>query len=350
MSCFSYTFMTQTTDRNTTIDILKGVAIILVIFAHCIQFGSGSNYLESLSFFDNQIFKFIYSFHMPLFMLISGYLFYFTIQKHQFKYILKSRLKRLLIPIIIWQTIWILLFDYNNPNNYNGLYIFNSYLNTLWFLTSLLINSLIVLFGNKYAKDSFLLYSTIIIISLFIPNYFGYNLYVFMLPYFLCGYFYNKISAIRFSINRINEKIAFFLFIIIFSILLWHYELEDYAYISGTFIIRKHMISISQFVIDIFRWSIGLIGSISVILLFRIIYKRNKNSSILRWLGTIGTKTMGLYIISSYLFNFFQLIPITNFNYIYIMIEFSFVTLISYLLTYLIEQNKYTKSYLLGGH
>lgn len=60
------------------LDIIKGIAIILVVMGHCIQYGSGNDYYTSALFFEENIFKFIYSFHMPLFMLISGYVFGFS--------------------------------------------------------------------------------------------------------------------------------------------------------------------------------------------------------------------------------------------------------------------------------
>ena len=341
--------MIQATNRNTTIDTLKGIAIILVIYAHCIQFGSGLNYLETHSFFDNEIFKFIYSFHMPLFMLISGYLFYFAIQKHSYEHNLKTRIKGLFVPIILWQTIWILLWDCHNPINHNVLYVFNSYLNTLWFITSVFFNSLIVLLCNKYAKDSLLLYIIIFIISLFIPNYHGYNLYVFMLPYFLCGYFYNKTGIIKGTMNRKTIITGFFSLVILFSILLYHYRINDYAYTSGTFIIKNHMISMSQICTDIFRWIIGLNGSLCVIFLIVLIYKTKTHNFLLKFLSFTGTKTMGLYIISTYLFKLFYLLPIKENCYTYNMIECILVIAISYLLTWLIEQNQYCRILLLGG-
>jgi fucose 4-O-acetylase-like acetyltransferase len=286
---------------------------------------------------------------MPLFMLISGYLFYFTIQKHSYKYNLKTRFMGLLLPIIIWQTLWILLGDFYNPNNHNVLFIFNSYLNTLWFITSVFLNSLIVLLCNKYAKDSLLLYGAVFFISLFVPNYHGYNLYVFMLPYFLCGYLYNKTGGIKIAMNWKKEIICFIFFFILFSILLYHYGINDYAYTSGTYIMKNHMISVSQIYTDIFRWTIGFIGSLCVILLTKLICNTNVQSLFLKSLGIIGTKTMGLYIISTYLFKLFYLLPINDSNYRYIIIECIIVTLISYMLTWLIEQNKYSRKFLLGG-
>lgn len=50
--------------RISYIDQLKGIAILLVVLGHVI----GYNNCE-----DSFLWRFIYSFHMPLFMFISGY-------------------------------------------------------------------------------------------------------------------------------------------------------------------------------------------------------------------------------------------------------------------------------------
>lgn len=47
-------------ERNVTIDIMKGIGIILMVVGH-------SGYPSFLR-------NFIYTFHMPLFFMISGYL------------------------------------------------------------------------------------------------------------------------------------------------------------------------------------------------------------------------------------------------------------------------------------
>ncbi|RZN54921.1 hypothetical protein D9736_04020 [Escherichia sp. E10V10] len=70
----SHLIITETpSTRNSIIDSMKGLAIIFVVWGHSIQFVKK----DSLNFFDNPLFITIYSFHMPFFMLLSGYLFYF---------------------------------------------------------------------------------------------------------------------------------------------------------------------------------------------------------------------------------------------------------------------------------
>ena len=52
--------------RLDYIDEIRGIAILLVVVGHIIQFNGISK--------NNSVFEFIYSFHMPLFFAISGYI------------------------------------------------------------------------------------------------------------------------------------------------------------------------------------------------------------------------------------------------------------------------------------
>lgn len=65
-------------NRDVTIDILKGIGILAVIVGHLTSFGQ----------------QFIFSFHMPLFFILSGYLF----STKPFRTSVKSDFKRLILP------------------------------------------------------------------------------------------------------------------------------------------------------------------------------------------------------------------------------------------------------------
>ena len=90
------------TKRNIYIDFVKGIAIVLVVLGHCIQYGSGHVYLFEEEFFNNSLYKLIYSFHMPLFILISGFLFAYSCEKYNIKGFIWNRLKGLCVPILFW--------------------------------------------------------------------------------------------------------------------------------------------------------------------------------------------------------------------------------------------------------
>ena len=91
--------------RADFLDVIKGFAVILMIIGHCIQYGSGYSNLINGAHFSNVLFKFIYSFHMPLFMLVSGYLFFYYVNKYSFVEIIIKKLKQLLIPILSYTVI-----------------------------------------------------------------------------------------------------------------------------------------------------------------------------------------------------------------------------------------------------
>lgn len=69
--------------RSRVLDITKGIGIVLVVWAHAR--GPFSRYM--------------YLFHMPLFFLVSGYLFNRGCSLKEF--ILK-KIKSLYIPFIVW--------------------------------------------------------------------------------------------------------------------------------------------------------------------------------------------------------------------------------------------------------
>ena len=59
-------------NRNVYIDIVKSFAIFMVVLGHCLQYTLPDN-----ERYSNTLFIMIYSMHMPLFVAISGYLFYY---------------------------------------------------------------------------------------------------------------------------------------------------------------------------------------------------------------------------------------------------------------------------------
>lgn len=92
-------------DKNPFIDFLKGNAILLVLIGHCVQYGSGAVFLSNELYWDNGIMKTIYSFHMPLFIAISGYLFWHSVSRHGMTKAIKSRITRLVPVCFIWAVI-----------------------------------------------------------------------------------------------------------------------------------------------------------------------------------------------------------------------------------------------------
>ena len=190
-----------TRTRNPFLDALKAYSILLVVFGHCIQYGSGHTFVENNLYFENVFFQAIYSFHMPLFMLISGFLFGFSVKKGWVENI-RKKFHSLLVPAFVWAILSVALamahkFVHNEPIT---LLVFaKSYLTSalfsLWFLWALFGCSLLVALVNRFCKDSIWIYAAIFIASFFIPDSFSFGLYKYMYPYFLAGYFFQKLNC-----------------------------------------------------------------------------------------------------------------------------------------------------------
>lgn len=329
--------------RNIIIDITKAFLIILVVIGHCIQFGSGSIYLSNKMFFDNPLFKFIYSFHMPAFMLISGYLFALN-KKNDVIYVIKRKIKHLLIPIFAWSildTIYYIL------HNGFGLWSIKIYLSqcihALWFLWALFYCSTIFILVKRFLRDNIYIHILFIIISFAIPDNLNLNLYKFVYPFFLLGYYSHNIKdKIK---TYLNHKFILLTSTILFILLLLLYNYDSYIYTTGHTITSYYMLYI-----DIYRYTIGIIGSCCM---FMWIYHFREILKFLPSLSYIGKKTMGIYIISGFLC--YYILPrlayktnIHSFNLAILAIESASIIIASLITVHFIERFPSLKKYLLG--
>lgn len=88
--------------RNTIISTLKGIGIILVVFGHA------DINPENNSWLWQRFYEFIYSFHMPLFLIASGFFF----KKNnviQITGFFKRKVGGIYVPFIKWSIIYLVL-------------------------------------------------------------------------------------------------------------------------------------------------------------------------------------------------------------------------------------------------
>ena len=84
-------------NRDKSLDIARGLCIILVVVGHYIPESAPSWYVA--------INKAIYAFHMPAFMFISGYVYLLSLKKDSYVTFFAKKFKRLLIPYFVVSTI-----------------------------------------------------------------------------------------------------------------------------------------------------------------------------------------------------------------------------------------------------
>jgi fucose 4-O-acetylase-like acetyltransferase len=86
--------------RFQWVDIAKGIGIILVVYGHVMRGLDGSNLIDKRIFYLSD--TFVYSFHMPLFFILSGLFFTRSIEKYMPGGLFVEKCKTILYPYIIW--------------------------------------------------------------------------------------------------------------------------------------------------------------------------------------------------------------------------------------------------------
>jgi fucose 4-O-acetylase-like acetyltransferase len=88
-------------ERDLLFDAMKGFGILLVIMGHALQ-------QSSPQYADNFAFGLIYSFHMPLFFFVSGYIFQAGLERKKllaFPF-LQKKARALVVPFLSWYLIF----------------------------------------------------------------------------------------------------------------------------------------------------------------------------------------------------------------------------------------------------
>lgn len=339
--------------RNTYLDVTKGITIFLVVMGHCLQFGGG---FQDTDFFNNDLFKFIYSFHMPLFMAVSGYLFCYTMNRHSVKGIIKSRFITLLIPILTFSTIDFIFRLVTQKVEMRITYLVIQYIINivcnLWFLWAVFYCSFVVLIVNKIFHDSIWVYIVGFIVSFFVPDVLNLSLYKFVYPFFVAGYFYNKYNLSEIYDNAKLKLLMIIISFICYIFLLQQYNYDSYIYTSGHCILKSGEIQIQQLGIDMYRTLIGGIGSVFVLTIIDVIYSWLSDSWVIKWVSILGKNSLGIYAVSSLIFNyvpFISKLKINNHIYLSTLVQSATITLVCLCISIMLRKNKVTNMLFLGA-
>ena len=319
---------------------MKSFAIVLVVMGHCIQYGSGNNFIINQNFFNSTLFKTIYSFHMPLFMIISGYLFYNSINKYESKEIVKRKLNSLLVPVISFSIINSAIHLFSG-STLSVSFLISMFIDYVWFLWAVLLLSIVVVINKTFFKDNILIYCILFILTFFAPTYMSIHLIAYVYPFFIAGYIFNKFKI------KIPSKVIFIssiLFLILFIVLIKFYNYDSYIYTTGMSIIgNKH-----QLLIDLYRLLIGFVGSAMCILFVNTVCMCIKKIPSI--IIELSNATLGIYLFSI-LVNL-VLVKITyNFNginYLYLLIETIVVLIICMIIIFIIKKSKLLSRLFLG--
>ena len=281
----------------------------MVVLGHCIQYGSGNDFLYSAGYYTNTLFRTIYAFHMPLFSLISGYLFRGAVVKYSVLQNIRRQALRLLLPTVCWTIAYECYLQIVGGNPLRGAaspdwirMLPETILNSHWFFWGIFWSSIIVLLVNRWGKDRVWIYALFCLsLPLFSDQFLvrDFYLYAFIFPYFAIGHL-----AARIDFRKIRREtwcaIAVVL-LVIFVLLMPRFSKSALIYTTKLSIWKED--SLRQIVIDGYRWIVGAVGAVLTLLLVYPLWKfchahlPTMNRIVCFW----GKQSAGIYIISTYL-------------------------------------------------
>lgn len=283
-------------ERDVAPDAIKGICITLMVFGHITYLGGASEALASIK-------TFIYTFHMPIFFILSGFFFSFD---SDFMMRINKLIRKIAVPYVFFISLYILGLT---VASYLGIQTTNtapvdikSFLNTIiihpiggyWFLHSLIVMQLLGLFASYLVNDFF-----------YAENKLG--LFLIFLLLFLW-------IAAEINLIEFRGGLYFFLGLTIKQLYKdgFHFSVKPMLYLIFTFIIIDMLGGGGIFFTSSpteFLWNILLLGTLWSVL-------RNNKNIITDNFAWIGRNTLIILVLHA-LF----IVIMKPFSYYFILIE-----------------------------
>lgn len=209
--------MLENKERNSYVDIMRGIAILLVILGHTMT-GCTKNSQNSF------LFNVVWSLQMPLFILISGYVTRYSkkiLNWSMFWLYVKRRTVAYLLPWVVW-TFGVRGVLFGKVENFNLLNVFWNMDSGYWFLVTIWTICLIYGFTSFMANKRIahktprsgtfkeivytgVFYAIGMVILVLVGLVLGFSFFcikltLYYMPFYYAGYVYGKFQ------NQINEN------------------------------------------------------------------------------------------------------------------------------------------------
>ncbi len=325
------------TNRNRLLDIAKGVAIILVVIGHEVQY-SASNFDQL------RLFRFIYAFHMPFFILLSGAAYSFAIGNLESKGVgndvllaLQRSFKavvRLILPFFAWggvswvvgaheQTFLLWVEDITKHTD-KGLWFLVCVFYCVCVLSFCLLvyQSItnVVQYPFKRWMQGFFCIAAAWLLKSLPGDLYGFALFKINYIYFAIGFFCYQ------YICKTSLILRFFVFVIFLSGVQFWTRVGDF---NIDFSVNPYFYPIAGY----FPFVVGLTGAICFVIFANYIF--NNFGRVSRFLAFLGQASLGIYAMHYYFIG--KLIPV------------AFPLISSLLLTLVLQRIAVVRLFLLGS-
>ncbi len=278
--------------RNALIDATKGFAIILVVLGHSIQ-----SFVTN--FDDNFIFRIIYSFHMPLFMFLSGYVA--TIGNAES---LKRKFNRLVIPFISWYFASYFLTQAYKSIGFQEYIIrwLKSPDYGLWFLWVLFLCHCTLFLSSRFNKHigNYSIIAVYILICSLSIGILGMGLLKWHFMFFASGYLF---SIYKNSLKKF-KRIVMIAAVILYPILVmyWYRTQEPYFLSIFSDYLKAYHIQGMNLIMSLFKYAYKYaVPFLGIIIVFSCMSILSPNSMFFKGLSKLGLYSLDIYVLHTYL-------------------------------------------------
>lgn len=275
--------------RMQSMDLLKFLAIFLVLWGHAEQ------YLLSCDYAERAVYRHIYSFHMPLFMMISGFFFAMTIKPRVMKNIV-GKTRQLLLPAACWALLFALPSAVSHGNIPSLGSIENGLRYGFWFLKSAFACNILGLLPFLVLRKHFW---TASVITLFISQAL-FKIPVLnlptMYPAFLLGGIIYRYHDRFIAHTRWIIPLCGFVWIVCNMFL----DAEAYRTMKGSseLLVNHTLLEIAGW--KLYMYLMGLCGAVAFMALFEVIFSTPRQGRFYGVAADWGKMTLGIYILQGY--------------------------------------------------
>lgn len=290
--------------RSITPDVCRGIAIFLVVWGHVLQ--QGLHGVANVP--ENLVVKIIYSFHMPLFVLISGYFFYASYKKKSSRELIFNRAVGMLKVIFIWNTIhYFVAMLLESRMGQDGMVSvrgwWSAVLEGYWFLWAMLFCTVAVGITTKYIPKRFWIvgFGIFVPLALWSPCRW---VILSVYPFYIGGFLYHKAMEEGKKVPKQLMCAVPVLYVAVLVVYLFLPAIGNSEWIKLIRVFRDILAKTAGMRALVLQagniflyYVLGILGSVSVIIIVNAVTQRMRKSKLLDFLGRLGQNSLQIYIL-----------------------------------------------------
>lgn len=326
-------------------DSLKGWLMLLVILGHAIQKCLGA-YCN-----DNHIWNLIYSFHMPAFMAVSGWLAYKNVNVPSLLLVFLRRCSQLLIPYFVWTVVSFIMKGEYTIQNVGEMLLYPD--RSFWFLWVLFWICVIFNFAQLVASKQkvnemiMLLGTCLLLLGVMVAmeiRVLGFQFLAYYFLFYTLGYCLHKYEN-SVLLKVISKPYLIISLTILWALLAWGWTMHG---------LPSWMPAVPHIPSSLLQYAYrGFTGLVAIVLLIGIAPKiLNGTGKLNQFICTIGVVSLGLYVVHlsmiGYIVDGIKYIMPTISTWTCVTISFFVTFATSFLIVWLLNMNKYTAKIFLG--